>query len=193
MRGSAMLSESLAKYSTLVVLKNNLPLETVQRYLKYELDLYLKGRGEERAKEYPLQSVLQSQTYIHSNKASLTFYALQDYIGEDRLNGALRKYYDTWEHRRQVHPASSDLINEIRKVVPDSLHYLIHDLFETITLFENRTTKAMYEEKRTGQFEVTLNVASEKMRIGDDGEESPVRLNDWIDIGIYANEGGKEN
>ena len=186
MSGSAMLSESLAKYSALIVLKNNVPSETMQRYLKYELDLYLRGRAEERVREYPLEAVLQSQTYIHSNKASLIFYGLQDYLGEDRLNDALYRYYHTWSRNRQSYPASSDLIKEIRKVVPDSLKYLIHDLFETVTTFENKTIKAMYEEKNPGQYEVTVNVSSEKRRTDENGNETAVAINDWIDIGIYA-------
>ena len=61
------------------------------------------------------------------------------------------------------YPTSADLLKHIRNVTPDSLQYLIHDMFETITLFENKTDSAYYVEKGKDQFEVTLKVSTEKI------------------------------
>ncbi len=71
-KGNAMLSESMAQYSALMVMKHAFPPETLERYLKYELDVYLRGRTTERKKEQPLEFV-EGQGYIHYNKASLVF------------------------------------------------------------------------------------------------------------------------
>ncbi len=191
-KGNAMLSESMSQYSALMVMKKTFPPEIIERYLKYELDRYLSGRSSESKKEQPLQFV-EGQGYIHYNKASLIFYALQDYIGEDSLNAAFRRFNRQWAFKDAPYPTSADLLAVIRKATPDSLQYLIHDMFETITLFENKATETEYEEKEKDEFEVTLSFSSEKMRADSTGLETPVPVNDWIDIGIYGkNDKGKD-
>jgi aminopeptidase N len=186
-QGSGMLSEGMAQYSALMVLKHQFPREVIGQYLKYELDNYLAGRGAEKKSEYPL-SKTDGQNYIHYNKASLVFYALQDYIGEDNVNKAFQNYNTKWSLREGYYPSSSDLLQELRSVTPDSLQYLIHDMFETITLFENKTIEAVYERKPNSGFAVTIKTESEKMRADSVGSETGTVLYDWIDIGIYSKE-----
>ncbi len=184
-KGNAMLSESMSQYSSLMVMKHAFTPEIIERYLKYELDRYLGGRSSERKKEQPLEFV-ESQGYIHYSKASLLFYALQDYISEDSVNAAFRRYLKAWKFKDAPYPTSADLLKEIRKVTPDSLQYIIHDMFETITLFENKTLTAEYEEKAKDEFVVSLKVSTEKMRADSTGLETPIPISDWIDIGIYG-------
>ncbi len=191
-KGSGLLSESMAQYSALMVMKHQLPTEAIERYLKYELDSYLSGRATERKRELPLRSA-ESQSYIHYNKASLAFYALQDYMGEENVNLAFKKYLDKWAFKNAPYPTSDDLLGELREVAPDSLQYLITDMFETITLFENKTQRAMYDEKPGGGYEVVLSVMSEKIRVDSLGNENHIPVADWIDIGIYSkDENGKD-
>jgi len=184
-KGNAMLSESMSQYSALMVLKHKFTPEIMERYLKYELDRYLSGRAFERKKEQPLEFV-EGQGYIHYQKASLIFFALQDYIGEDSVNAAFRRYNEEWRFKDAPYPTSADLLKHIRKVTPDSLKYIIHDMFETITLFENKTDSAFYKEVSKDQFEVTLKVSSEKLRADSTGTETNIPMNDWIDIGVYT-------
>lgn len=184
-KGNAMLSESMSQYSALMVMKHKFPTEMIERYLKYELDNYLSGRSSERKKEQPLEFV-ERQGYIHYRKASLIFFALQDYIGEDSVNVAFRRYLAKWKFNDAPYPTSADLLKEINKVTPDSLRYILTDMFTTITLFENKTTSAEFEEIGSTSFDVTLKVSSEKMRADSTGMETPVDLTDWIDIGVYG-------
>ena len=192
-KGNAMLSESMSQYSALMVLKHKFTPEILERYLKYELDRYLGGRAFERKKEQPLEFV-EGQGYIHYQKASLLFFALQDYISEDSVNAAFRRYNEEWRFKDAPYPTSADLLKHIRKVTPDSLQYIIHDMFETITLFENKTTKAEYEEIDSLHFNVTLEVSAEKMQADSTGMETNIPINDWIDIGVYGkNKAGKDS
>jgi ABC-2 type transport system permease protein len=192
-KGNAMLSESMSQYSALMVMKKEFPPEIIEKYLKYELDRYLRGRASEQKKEQPLQFV-EGQGYIHYNKASLVFFALQDYITEDSVNAAFRRFNEEWRFKDAPYPTSADLLKHIRHVTPDSLQYLITDMFETITLFENKVDSAYYKELAADRFEVTLNVSSEKMRADSTGQETPLAINDWIDIGVYGkNKAGKDS
>jgi ABC-2 type transport system permease protein len=192
-KGNAMLSESMSQYSALMVLKHKFTPEIIERYLKYELDRYLSGRATERKKEQPLELV-EGQGYIHYQKASLIFYALQDYISEDSVNVAFRRFNQQWKFKDAPYPTSADLLKEIRKVTPDSMKYLIKDMFETITLFENKTDSVFYTEKGKEEFEVTLYATAEKLRADSTGIETPLAINDWIDIGVYGkNRAGKDS
>jgi hypothetical protein len=184
-KGNAMLSESMSQYSALMVMKHAFPPETIERYLKYELDNYLGGRATETKKEQPLEFV-EGQGYIHYRKASLIFFALQDYIGEDSLNAAFRRYNEAWRFKDAPYPTSADLLGYIRQVTPDSLKPIIHDMFETITLFENKTDEGTYKELDSLHYEVTLKTSAEKLRADSTGMETPIPISDWIDIGVYG-------
>lgn len=184
-RGSSMLSESLSQYSAMMVMKKAFAPEQLQKYLEHELDDYLIGRTTEQKKEMPLMDV-EGQPYIHYNKGSLIFFALQDYIGEDSLNAALSRYVKEWQFREAPYPTTEDLMKHIRAVTPDSLQYLITDMFETITLFENKAEEVTYEKLAEDKYKVRIAVQAQKFRADTLGVETPTPINDLIDIGIYG-------
>jgi hypothetical protein len=184
-KGNAMLSESMSQYSALMVMKHKFPKETIERYLKYELDNYLSGRRDESKKEQPLEFV-ERQSYIHYRKASLVFFALQDYIGEDSVNAAFKRYLNKYKFKDAPYPTSLDLLNELRRVTPDSLKSVLTDMFTTITLFENKTDSATFTEVDSTTFVVNLKTSSEKMRADSAGMETPIDIDDWIDVGVYG-------
>ena len=184
-RGNAMLSETLSQYSALMVMKKNFPPEIISEFLRHELDSYLGGRTFERKKEMPLELV-EGQGYIHYRKGSLIMYALQDYIGEDSVNAALKRFVQDWGFKEAPYPTSRDLIGYYRQVTPDSLQYIIGDMFETITLFENKATKAEYEQLDSTRYKVSLTIDAIKYRADSLGNEESVPLKDWIDVGVFA-------
>jgi aminopeptidase N len=190
-QGNAMSSETMSQYSALMVMKQEFPPEIIQKFLKLELDRYLRGRASETKKEQPLDHV-EGQGYIHYRKGSLVMFALQDYITEDSVNVALRRIIDKWAYKEDRYITSDVYIDEFRKVTPDSLQYVITDLFETITLFENRTKEASYREAGDGYL-VNIDVSAIKYRSDSLGNEIKIPINDWIDIGVYAKgDDGKE-
>lgn len=184
-KGNAMLSETLSQYSALMVMKHHFPPEIIKEFLKYELNTYLMGRTFEQKKEMPLYQV-EGQGYIHYRKGSLVMYALQDYIGEDSVNAALKRFNEDWAFKDAPYPTSKDLITYYRAVTPDSLQYLITDMFETITLFENKTTDAEYSLLPDSTYEVKLTVNTIKYQADSLGSEEAQELKDWIDIGVFT-------
>ena len=183
-QGATLMSESLSQYSALMVMKQTFGASQMKRFLRYELDRYLTSRGLERKKELPLQRV-ENQQYIHYNKASLVFYALQDYLGEETVNRALASYIKKVGYQEPPYTISTELLDELRAVTPADLRYLITDLFETITLFENRAVSAKARARAAGGgFDVTINVASRKLRADELGNETELPMNDLVDIGV---------
>ena len=63
----------------------------MRRFLKHELERYLTGRGGELIEEMPI-ALVEGQQYIHYGKGSLVTYALQDYVGEQKLNSVVSRF-----------------------------------------------------------------------------------------------------
>ncbi|WNJ16822.1 M1 family aminopeptidase [Pontibacter sp. G13] len=192
-RGNAMLSESMSQYSALMVMKEQYGPELMQKFLEHELDRYLRGRSSESKKERPLELV-ESQGYIHYNKGSLVMYALQDYIGDDKINQALKQYVEDWAWRTDRYVTTDILLDYFEEVTPDSLQYLIDDLFKTITLYENRTKEVIGTELPDGGYLVDIQYEATKYHADSLGAETEVPFDEWIDVGVYTEtEAGKDS
>jgi hypothetical protein len=179
-----MLSETLAQYSALMVMKHKYGDAKMRRFLKYELDRYLLSRGSERKKELPLYRN-ENQAYLHYRKGSVVMYDLQDAIGEDNVNRALASYISKVAFQEPPYTTSRELLAEFRAVTPEDYQYLITDLFETITLYENRAVSAVSRSLPGGQYEVTLKASAKKLRAEADGTQHEVPMDDWVDIGVF--------
>ena len=186
-QGSTILSETLAQYSALMLLEKEYGKENIRKYLKYELDQYLRGRTAEEKKENPI-GLVQNQPYIHYQKGSLVMYALKDYIGEEAVNNALKLFISSVAYQEPPYASSLELIKCLKEATPLDLQYLITDLFETITLFENKAIEATYTQTPDGKYLVKLKVQAKKLRADGEGTEKPIEINDLIDIGVFVGE-----
>ncbi|MTI89557.1 MAG: peptidase M1 [Balneolaceae bacterium] len=192
-QGRSMISESLAQYSALMVLKKEFSDEKAHQFVQREMRRYLRGRSDEEQQEMPLALVESGQDYIHYGKGAVNMYALQDYISEDSVNLALKRFLRDWNNidgliklRTDRYATTNDLIGYFREVTPDSLQYVLEDLFETITLHDIQAVSGSYESTASQQFEVNLEVDVTKLRLNKSGIEDTVEVHDWIDIGVYA-------
>jgi len=190
MQGGTMLTESFSEYSSLMVMKQQVGPVKMKEFLKYDLDRYLQGRSAERIKELPLYKV-ENQSYIHYGKGSVILYALQDYIGEDKVNNALRNFLEEFKYSTP-YPTSLDFLGYLTPEVPDSLQYLIDDWFKQITLYDNRLMSAEMEELPNGKYKVNMEIEAYKVRADTLGNETRIDWNDWVDVGFYADNDEKE-
>ena len=203
-----IISESLSEYVALKVLEHQQGKEKMRTFLKKALDDYLLRRTVERKRENALM-YNDGQGYIHYQKGSLVLYALSDYIGEENLNGALKKYVEKVQFQEAPYTTSVEMVNYIKEVTPDSLQYVIKDMFETITLYRNRILEAKSTELENGKYEVEIEFEVSKYRNDEKGKryygekvgdtlsyktekmKKPilsVPLADYIDIGIFTEE-----
>ena len=184
-QGATVLSETLAQYSALMVMEREYGSDQMKRFLKYELDNYLQGRAFERKKELPLLEV-ENQAYIHYRKGSLVMYALRDYIGEETLNRALARFVADKKFQQPPYATSRELLEYLREATPDSLQYVLDDLFEHITLYDNRAVSASYTTTPEGNYRVVIDVDAKKFRADELGNELEVAMNDLVDVGVFA-------
>ncbi|MDU8886650.1 M1 family aminopeptidase [Yeosuana sp. MJ-SS3] len=186
MQGGTMLSESFSEYSALMTMKgiSKTPMK-MREFLKYDHDRYLRGRSVEVEDELPLYKV-ENQGHIHYGKGSVILYALQDYIGEEKVNKAMKDFLTEYRYKEPPYPTSLDFLKYLEPQVPDSLNYLIKDWFKEITLYDNRMKEANYEKLDNGKYRVSMNVESYKIKADSIGNETKVDINDWIDIGVFS-------
>ncbi len=195
-QGGAVLSETLSQYSALMVMKNEYPQEHIKEFLKEELNRYLTGRTFEQKREMPL-SLAENQAYIHYGKGANVMYALQDYIGEDSINIALKRMVNDWGpgtfEKNGRYATTIDLLEYLRAVTPDSLQNVITDFFDKIVLYENKVDEASYTEVSDNEYFVNLKLNTKKLESDSLGRSNQMDIADWIDVGIYTeDENGDE-
>ncbi len=187
-QGATVTSETLSQYAALMVMKKTFGPESMKKYLRYELDRYLRGRSMEKNREVPLLRV-EDQGYIHYQKGSLVMYALQDAIGEAAVNRALKKYVGAVALKGPPFTTSRELLGYLRAETPAELQPFLSDLFETITLYELRATAATAQKQADGKYEVHVKASIKKLRAGELGEEKEIPPADWVDVGVLDAKG----
>ena len=188
-QGATSIDETMAQYTALMVMKHHFGAESMKKFLRFELDQYLRGRGTERNEENPLYKVDPNQGYIHYNKGAMVMYALQDYIGEDQVNAAIRDFLKVYAFKGPPYPTSLDLESYFRKVTPAQYQQAFDDLFRNITIYDDRALAADYVRQPDGKYEVHLTTESKKFHADTRGEEQAVPVDDWIDIGVLDSDG----
>jgi aminopeptidase N len=167
-----------------MVMKKTYGADSMKKFLRYQLDGYLRGRAQEHDEEKPLLRVEPGQGYIHYNKGGMVMYALQDYIGEDRVNQALAALVKDYAFKGPPYPTSLDLVRYLRNVTPPEFQYLYEDWFENITVFDNRAVSASYSALPDGKYQVRITVEAKKYHSDGKGQEHLLPLHDLIDIGV---------
>jgi hypothetical protein len=113
-------------------------------------------------------------------------YTLRERLGADAVNAALRRFREKFAGADAPPPTSRALYAELQAVTPDSLRPLLSDLFEHITLWNVRTDSAHTEPVGGGSYRVTLFVDAAKARADSVGRQTPVAMDDNVDVGVFA-------
>ncbi|MGA0603688.1 ABC transporter permease/M1 family aminopeptidase [Caulobacter sp. KR2-114] len=185
MQGATSLSETLAQYSALRVMRDLYGPDHIRKFLKFELDSYLRARGSATVDEQDLEHVESDQGYIHYRKGSLVMYRLADEIGEDKVNAALRSLLQKYAFKGAPYPTSLDLVAALRAQAPADKQQLITDLFEKITLYDVKTTAAKTARLPDGRWRVTLTVTARKLYADGKGKETPAPMNEALWVGLF--------
>jgi ABC-2 type transport system permease protein len=190
MQGSTLLSETLAQYSALMVMKELYGEDKIRRFLKFELDRYLAGRKGDVLDEQPLIRV-ENQQHIHYQKGSLVMYLLQHRLGEDAVNRALARLITRYKFKGAPYPRSLDLIAELRKEATTPEHQtLITDLFEVITIYDFKAKEAVAAKLPDGTWRTRITIEAAKFVADGKGKETPATLAENIEVGVFTDRPG---
>jgi aminopeptidase N len=179
--GAALLSESLAWYSAMSVVEATYGGDHLARLRAMFREVYLTPRP---SGAVPL---LRSSDWFQAyRKGPFAMGALREYVGAERIDAALRRMIDRYGAATPPLPTSLDLYRELQAVTPDSLHYLLADLFEANTYWELRTKRVTAEATNDGSWQVTLDVNARKLVVDTTGAQQDVPMNDLVEVGVYA-------
>jgi ABC-type transport system involved in multi-copper enzyme maturation permease subunit len=137
-KGQLMLLETLSQYAAIMVLKQKYSEEKVQQFLELQKDKYREGQRNEGDQE-PSLALVENQDYIYYAKGAINMYEFQKQIGEANVNLALKRFISDWNTidgelklSTDRYATTKDLLGYFRDVTPDSLQYIIEDLFENV-------------------------------------------------------------
>ena len=179
--GAGLLSESFAWYSAMRVLEDKYGSEHLQRLLSF-----LREENENPRTQAALPLLQANDWYQYYRKGPFALYALGQYIGRDRINGALRKLLENHRPGTLPLPTSLDLYRELQTATPDSLQPLLHDLFKANTFWDLATEAATAKQIKGGTWQVKINLKANKRVVDSVGTETRLPIKDWIEIGVFA-------
>jgi hypothetical protein len=156
-----------------------------RRAYDYTMNMYLSGRGVYTNREVPLLDVV-NQRYVYYFKGGVAMYTLRERLGAEAVNAALRRFREKFAGADAPPATSRALYAELQAVTPDSLRPLLSDLFEHITRWDVRTDSARAESVGGGSYRVTLFVDASKARADSIGRETPVAMDDAVEVGVFA-------
>lgn len=179
--GLPFLAEGIAWYYGIMLVNNTRGPEQTRKLMSFMRQPYPHApirHGE------PLMRAL--DPYLAYKRGPLAMYALTHYAGIDRVNHAIRTLV-TKSNAPGAAPVSTlDLYRELRQAVPDSVHTLLHDLFEVNTLWEFGTDHVTAVKTGSHDWTVTLEVNAKKIVYDTAGVVTEVPMDEWVPIGIFA-------
>jgi aminopeptidase N len=180
--GAPLLVESLAWFTAMGVMDEGNGSEQQRRLVSFMQETYETPRTPAAV---PLLRVT-SDWYLAYRKGPFALYALDQYIGKERINLALLRLFEKHGSGKPPLPTSLDLYRELQAVTPDSHQYLLRDLFETNTLWELKTERATAEQIKADTWKVTLDIEARKMVVDEKGVETKMTMNELVEVGVFA-------
>ena len=134
-QGRNFVLETLSQYAAIMVLKKQYSQEKVDQFLELQKEIY----DRERKKAVSEQSLelVENQDFVYYNKGAIAMYKLQELIGEERVNMALKRFVEDWRsHTGHIksttdnYVTSKELLDYLRAETPEYQKDIIYDLFE---------------------------------------------------------------
>lgn len=208
-RGAIMLTEGMSEYVKAKVLEQYRDKKQLYTFLEKSRLGYLRSAASDTDEQPLMYNKGQSQGYIPYQKGALVFYAMSDYLGDDIFHAAIRNFVNKVRFKTAPYTTSIEMVEHIQAATPDSLQYLIKDLFETITLYDNQMVSTKATPLKDGQYQVDMNFLVSKYRkennqwIYEDRPNTTLQyqsndletvtqslpLADYLDIGIFDADG----
>src|SRR5471032_2570444 len=159
-----MLVETFAQYSALIMMEQKYGKDQVRRFLKYELDRYLRSRGGAVLEELPLNRV-ENQDYIYYRKGSVAMYWAKEALGEQVVNAAMRKLLAQYAFKGAPYANTTDFLKLLRAEAGPKNEQLIDDLFDRITLLDLKASDGVATKLPNGKYSVKFDIEARKFDV----------------------------
>jgi ABC-2 type transport system permease protein len=189
--GREVLSETLSQYSAQMVLKKLRGKDHIRRYMQFELDRYLEGRSSGAVE--PALVRVSGQDYVAYRKGALAMYLIQERIGEQAVNRALKSLVNLYKFRGAPYPRSLDLVAALQaEAKTPEERALITDLFERVTLYDLKVVEPTAVRRHDGKWDVNVPVEVKKVYVDSTGAEIESSVAEGIEVGLFTAEPGRD-
>jgi ABC-2 type transport system permease protein len=113
-------------------------------------------------------------------------YELRDTLGEDTVNRVLAEFIRDKAHQEPPYTTAMELVERLRAAAPAEHRSLVHDLFETITLYDLRASEAKATPLPGGKYQVRWVVEVKKFRADERGAEQEIPVNDLMEVAVLG-------
>jgi ABC-2 type transport system permease protein len=198
MQGAPLLSESLAEFSSVLLLEKEYGKDMLGRFLKDECKQYITGRSYESQRE-PSLITSDKQDYVYYNKASVMLYSLYQLLGKEKIFSVLQSMINDFAYKEPPYPTAWNLLDKIYAVTPDSLKNKIKENMEEIVIYDADIAFAKVEKQNDSLFTISCKInfikekfnpqakVKEKIEETEIGKGTKVHLNnDYIPIAVYT-------
>ncbi|WP_191859544.1 ABC transporter permease/M1 family aminopeptidase [Hanstruepera ponticola] len=184
--GGSMFVEGFAKYSEAVVMENMYGKSAIWELSRNANKKYFTWRTYDTQVEPPIYQV-SGQGFLSYGKNYTVMLALRELIGEDVVNKVIKNLTEKYRDQVQLEVTSVAFLNEIYKVAPQEYHDLIDDWFKRVITYDLKIETASVTKKQSSnQFEVVIDVSSERFETNKDGSETKIDINEPIKIGLFS-------
>ena len=194
-KGFNVLSEGLTENAAMTAYERELGWGKARRILKQRsIQRYLTGRTADKEDERSLATV-EGKSYMDYAKASWVFWGLRHTVGEDVVNGAMKKLIEDYGSKGPPYPTSLQVVDYLKAAVGPDYEQLVSDYWDRITFWNLKFGKGDIEVTTNddGSFKVSFDLEADKLVTPEDGgkevsvsELDDVTLNELVEIGFYA-------
>jgi ABC-type transport system involved in multi-copper enzyme maturation permease subunit len=185
--GAILLSESLAWYSGMQVVKATRGREGLRQFMAKMRE---PNPWPQIRTGLPLLRAM--DPYAGYRKGPFAFYALSEYVGEARMNAALKTLIEKKTKPMPALATTLDLYRELEAATPDSMRSLLYDLFAVNTWWRFDTKKATAVQTSDGKWQVTFDIDAHKTRADSTGREHEVPIQELVELAVFAPAGAGE-
>jgi len=175
--GAHFLTESFSEYVAIRVMSEGRPPKVLARFLKHELDRYLRARQGAFREERPI--VFSTSPAVYYQKGSVVTHATASLLGHETYAGILRELIAAFPDP-PPHPSVRDYLERLYAQTPSELQPVLRDWHEEVVIYDLRARKAWREGDT-----LFLTLESQKFQVEGESEQA-VAFYEPVDVGLFA-------
>ena len=182
--GGWILTETLAKYTELMMFRKAHGFEATLDIVRQNIDLYLSNRS--FSNETPLYKTTYKTPHLPYNKGMVIMYQLEQMLGEEKVNTALRSFLTAYSFPKSP-PTSEDLVEELYKVSSPGMKIAIDELFKQIIIYDSKVTGVKLTKVNNNEFQLKFEASVKKYSENGYGKHE-LLVADKIDVGVITDD-----
>lgn len=184
--GASFFVEGLAKYSEALVMGKTTGKSAIWQLTDNANRTYFYGRAFATETEPPL-SKMRGQGYISYGKSVQSLLAIEELIGSEKLNTAIRKLDDKGRDKSIPSIAFQDFLIELQANCNASEMQLIRDWLKKVIHYDIKIESVKSQQIQDGNFEIRLTYEAKKLETQIDGSIREIELNEPITVSLLQN------